>query len=132
MVSTSVIGAETPVVDSTRVVLTGPTLIAFYPAALPVADTSEETSTVMDDFSHHLSTARDSLRAIGFRIEMRPVDSVLVRQDGRVIAFTPPKDSADIGYYFAAPGRAPVIVYGVRTNLELVQRGRAFLESNPR
>jgi hypothetical protein len=118
--------------DSSRIVLAGPTLIAFYPAATAAGpDTSEEMSTVMDDFSHHLSTASDSLRAIGFRVEMRPVDSIFVSDAGRDIAFTPPKDSADVGYYFAAPGRAPVIMYGVRTNVDIVQRARAFLASNP-
>jgi hypothetical protein len=113
-------------------VLTGPTLIAFYPAT-PAAgpDTSEEMSTVMDDFSHHLSTATDSIRAIGFRIEMRPANSIAISHAGRENVVNLPKDSADVGYYFAAPGKAPVILYGVRTNMDLIQSARAFLAASP-
>ena len=123
------VGSETQVVDSTRIAINGPTLIAFYPA-IPPSDTSEETATVMDDFSHHLSTATDSLKAMGFRIEMRVVDSVFLAQEKRVVEFRPAKDSADIGYYFARPGKAPMILYGVRTNGDLVQTGRGFLSAN--
>lgn len=121
--------SEAQVLDSTRIIVNGPTLIAFYPLISP-ADTSEETATVMDDFSHHLSTATDSLTAMGFRIEMRVIDSVLTAQDNRSVDFKPLKDSADIGYYFARPGRSPVIVYGVRTNADLIQSGRAFLSAS--
>jgi len=124
------VASETQVFDSTRIVVNGPTLIAFYPA-IPPTDTSEETATVMDDFSHHLSSASDSLKAMGFRIEMRVVDSVHVAQDNRVVDFKPPNDSVDVGYYFARPGKNPLIVYGVRTNLDLIQSGRAFLSANP-
>jgi len=42
------VASETQVFDSTRIVVNGPTLIAFYPA-IPPTDTSEETATVMDD-----------------------------------------------------------------------------------
>ena len=126
----AVIETSSPAADSGRAVVASLTLIAFYPSS-PPADTDEELSTVLDDFSQHLSAARDSLRAMGFRIETQAVDSARVVQDTLGLTFQLPRDSADIGYYFAAPGRPPMIIYGVRTNTQIVQAAREFLPRTP-
>jgi len=118
-------------VDSGRTVLSGPTLIAFYPLGSPGEEPSEDLSEAMDDFSHHLSGARDSLLALGFRVEMQAVDSTRIVQDTLGVAFQLPKDSVDVGYYFAAPGGPPMIIYGVRTSTEIVQRARDFMSRKP-
>jgi len=114
-----------------RTVLSGPILIAFYPLGTPGEEPDEDLGESLDDFSHHLSAARDSLRALGFTIEMQPVDSTRIVQDTLGVAFQLPRDSVDIGYYFAAPGRPPMIVYGVRTSTEIVQRARDFMSGKP-
>ena len=97
----------------------------------PGEEPSEDLSAALDDFSQHLSAARDSLRAMGFRVEMQAVDSTRIVQDTLGVTFQIPKDSADIGYYFAAPGGPPMIVYGVRTSAEIVQRARDFVSRKP-
>src|SRR5687767_2638632 len=56
-------------IDSRRTALSGLTLIAFYPLGSPHEEASEDLSEALDDFSHHLSAAGDTLRALGFRVE---------------------------------------------------------------
>lgn len=127
----SVIGQSAEGVDTTRTVLSGLTLIAFYPLGSPGEEPSEDLSAALDDFSQHLSAARDSLSALGFRVETQPVDSTRIVQDTLGVAFQLPKDSADVGYYFAAPGGPPMIIYGVRTSTEIVERARDFVSRKP-
>src|SRR5687768_230532 len=124
-------GAPDAATAEGRTVLSGPTLIAFYPLGTPGEEPDEDLGESLDDFSHHLSAARDSLRALGFTIETQAVDSTRIVQDTLGVAFQLPGDSADIGYYFAAPGRPPMIVYGVRTSTEIVQRARDFMSGKP-
>jgi hypothetical protein len=97
----------------------------------PGEEAGEDLSAALDDFSHHLSAASDSLRALGFRVETQAVDSTRIVQDTLGVTFQLPKDSLDIGYYFAAPGGPPMIVYGVRTSTEIVQRAREFMSRKP-
>ena len=114
--------------DIEPVAVTGPTLVAFYPVIdSATADTSADLATVMDDFSFHLADAQDGLRRLGFQVDVRRVDSLVFAQDGRTVVFRPPADSADIGYYLAAPGKRPLIVYGVRTSLDLIDAARELL-----
>jgi hypothetical protein len=118
-------------VESGRTVLSGPALIAFYPLGMAGEEPSEDLSTALDDFSQHLSAAKPSLRALGFHVETQAVDSTRIVQDTLGFAFQLPRDSADIGYYFAAPGGPPMIVYGVRTSAEIVQKARDFMSRKP-
>ncbi len=122
-------GSET--VDPGRTRLSGLTLIAFYPLGSPGEEPGEDLAAVLDDFSQHLYAAQDSLRALGFRVETQAVDSTRIVQDTLGVAFQLPKDSADVGYYFAVPGGPPMIVYGVRTSTEIVQRARDFASRKP-
>jgi hypothetical protein len=97
----------------------------------PSEESEEDLSEALDDFSHHLSRARDSLLALGFRVETQAVDSTRIVQDTLGVAFQLPKDSLDVGYYFAAPGGPPMIIYGVRTSTEIVQGARDFKSRKP-
>lgn len=118
--------------DSNVVLINGPTLLAFYPAVTQAqVDTSEELTTVFDDFSYHLSTAADSLRALGVKVEERPVGQLRFIEAGEKRQFMPAKDSSDFGYLFLAPRRAMRVHYGVMTNTDLVQSAREYLESKP-
>jgi hypothetical protein len=121
-----------PRTDSGTVLVQGPTLVAFYPTATQAqVDSSEELATVFDDFSHHLSTAADSLRALGITITVRPAGLIQLLEGSRRREFIPASDSADVGYLFLAPGRAHRVHYGVMTNSELVDRAREYLTSTP-
>ena len=110
----------------------GPTLIAFYPNA-PQAqvDSSEELSTVLDDFSFHLSTARDSLAAQGFTTVERPGRLFTVVEGTQARTIAAALDSADVGYVFVAPGRRDRFYYGVMTNSDLIEMAHRFLSETP-
>jgi hypothetical protein len=111
----------------------GPTLIAFFPGVSQAkVDSSADLATVLDDFSYHLSTAMDSLRALGITVVQHPAGIIdLIEAHGRR-QFVPAKDSADVGYAFVAPGRRNQVYYGVMTNSDLITKARAFLRSADR
>ena len=115
--------------DSELVPLRGPTLIAFFPRVTQAqVDSSEDLATVLDDFAYHLSAARDSLLALGFVIVERPHGPLVVVEGSRSRDIIPATDSADVGYVFVAPGRREQVLYGVRTNTDLIEAARTFLQ----
>lgn len=119
--------ASTPVVrDSTWVVVDGPTLVAFY--VLPThADSAGEVDAALDDYGYYLAEADSSLRVLGFRVQVVPSRTIHLVAGRDTAVFTVPPDSADIGYYFVAPGRAPAVFYGVQVGDQLVAEARAYL-----
>ena len=130
--STSTATARTAAPDSMVVRVHGPTLISFYPTVTQAQiDSSEDLATVLDDFSYHLSTAQDSLRAMGFAIIDHPPGTIRIvdESSSRDIALAP--DSADVGFVFVAPGRRDRVMYGVMTGGELIDAGHKFLAAVP-
>ena len=94
------------------------------PATTTAAD--EELNALLDDFGWHLSAATVSLRARGYQVEVRFTDTLYFREGTRRWRFVPP-DTARIGYYLVAPGRAPDVLDQIHTDAELVERGTAYL-----
>ena len=124
--------ARSPVPDSMAVRVHGPTLISFYPTVTQAQiDSSEDLATVLDDFSYHLSTAQDSLRAMGFAIIDHPPSTIRIidASGSRDIALAP--DSADVGFVFIAPGRWERVMSGVMTGGDLIDAGHKFLAAAP-
>lgn len=118
--------------DSLLVAVDRPTLIAFYPAVTQAqVDSSEELATVFDDFSYHLSSAADSLRALGITIESRPLGEIRFVEASQHRQFLPAKDSAEFGYLFLAPGRAQRVYYSVMSDSDLVETAHEYLENRP-
>lgn len=116
------------IADSTAIRVRGPTLVPFFPVVTQAqVDSSDELSTVLDDFTYHLASARDSLTRLGFVIIDRPRGLVRIRDDNGSRDITPAADSAYVGYIFIAPGRRDHLAYGVMTNSELIDAARAFL-----
>jgi hypothetical protein len=125
-------GDSEPRLDSATVLVQGPMLVAFYPQVTQAqVDSSEELATVFDDFTYHLSTAADSLRALGITVVERPVGQIRLMEAGRRREFVPAKDSAYVGYVFASPGRADRVYYGVMTNSDLLDRAHEYLKGRP-
>lgn len=124
--------APSPVPDSMAVRVLGPTLISFYPTVTQAQiDSSEDLATVLDDFSYHLSTAQDSLRAMGFTIIDHPPGTIRIIDASGSRDIVPAPDSADVGFVFVAPGRRDRVMYGVTTGGELIDAGRKFLAAAP-
>lgn len=114
--------------DSTWVEVRGPTLVAFWPARAQAAlDSGGDDATALDDFGYHLASADSALRALGFRIVGVEGRRFHLVSGGWAAAFAVPADSADVGYYMIAPGRAPAVSYGVRTDDDLVATARQYL-----
>ena len=102
--------AATPILrstpDSSLVRVRGPTLIAFYPDATQAqVDSSEELTTVLDDFSYHLSSASDSLAAQGFTIVERSGRSFPIVEGQTASTSAAAGESACGGYGLRDPGR---------------------------
>ena len=118
--------------DSTWVDVVGPTLIAFYPAsATAEIDSSSDEATALDDFGYHLASAHDSLRALGFRIVSVGSRTLTVVNGGATTTFRVPRDSADLGFYYVAPGRDPVVYYGAQAEDALIDFAHAYLARPP-
>jgi hypothetical protein len=108
--------------------VTGPTLIAFYPpSASALIDAGDDQATALDDFGYHLASATDSLRALGVRVVSVGSRVLHVVDGARTTVFAVPRDSADLGYYLVAPGRAPVVYHGVRADVELLDAAHEYL-----
>jgi hypothetical protein len=114
--------------DSVWIDLKGPTLIGFYPIVTNAQiDADQDLATVLDDFSYHFGSASDSLAALGFTLTMRGGDTLWLRTTSDRWMVTRPRDSADVGYLLVDPERRQLVMYGVRTNLDLIESGMAFL-----
>ena len=123
--------ATTP--DTATVVVTGPTLVAFFPAntqARVDAD-SGDFATAADDFMYYLGNAQDSLTARGVKVEVRIADTLKFESTGHIWRWTPPRDSSEIGYYLTAPGRLPQVLYGVQVTEDLIDAAATHLGTGP-
>ena len=120
-------------VDSTAVVLRGPTLVAFSPSATQAQiDSSEALATILDDYSFHLSQAAESLRALGIVVNERTTGPVVVVDaSGNKRLLVPRRDSARIAYAFLAPRVRDTIYYGVMASTDLVAAAHVLLRTNP-
>ena len=118
--------------DSTWVEVGGPTLIAFVGPASTADSGNPDLAEALGDFSYHLGTASSNLRDLGFRVMVVESSRFFVVRGARVDTFTVPKDGADIGYYLVAPGRTPVVSYGVQTNGDLIDAARQYLQVKAR
>ena len=95
--------------------VSGPTVIAFFPAAGKSgnADTNESLS----DFQLYTASAQQLLRGEKVAFQVVYTRSFELVQDGRLVKFRPPK--AAPGYYFAMPGRRPRVEYGVMSDKDV-------------
>jgi hypothetical protein len=102
------------------VVVSGPTVIAFFPLVTPaVLNSDPDTNEALADFQFCANSVRKPLHNIGVAFEEIYGPSFRVQVGGTITTFRPGKLS--VGYYFAAPNRKPRIEYGVLTDVDLRQ-----------
>jgi hypothetical protein len=124
---TSPASAPAAEADSSWIVVTKPTIIAFHPLATNAQlEADEGLATALDDLAFHLGSAMDSLVARGFAVRYQPGDTVKLRSAAAPFAFVRQRDSADVGYVFADSLGRRAVVYGVRTHLDLIAYADAF------
>ena len=113
--------------DSAWITITGPTLIGFYPlVSNEQIEKDEGLATVLDDFSFHLGTAQDSLRAAGFTVHLLGGDTLWLRTGTDRSRVVRDRDSSTVGYLFADTLLRRVFVYGVRGGIDLVVYAHEF------
>ena len=113
--------------DSAWIDITGPTLIGFYPVVSnEQLEKDEGLATTLDDFSFHLGTAQDSLKAAGFTAQLRGGDTLWLRTGANRVRVVRAADSSTVGYLFADTLLRRVFVYGVRDNIDLVAYAHEF------
>lgn len=103
------------------------TLIGFYPVrSNEQLDADEDLATALDDFSYHLGTAMDSLRVRGVAVHLHGGDTLWLRTRDARWRWVRPADSADIGYVLVDSTRRQVVLFGVRTWIDLPAEVDAF------
>lgn len=116
--------------DSDWIAVVGPTLIGFYPiVSNDQLERDEDLATVLDDFAYHIGTAMDSLIANRFMVHYRGGDTIWLRTGSRQWRFVRDADSADVGYLFTEPGQQQLVLYGVRSYLDLIEDAHAFRQT---
>lgn len=113
--------------ESAWVSIAGPTLVAFYPIVSNDAlEADEGLSTALDDLSYHIGSAMDSLTEAGYSVAYRGGDTLWLRTRSARIRVVRAADSATVGYVFADTLGRLVTIYGVRSNIDLVEYAHAF------
>src|SRR5688500_5056632 len=108
------------VADSASVVVTGPTLVGFFPIRTnEQLERDSGLATALDDFAYHIGTAMDSLYAAGFTVHYRGGDTLWLRTTTDRWRFVRPTDSSDVGYVMTDSERNMASIYGVRGYVDL-------------
>lgn len=110
---------KTPVFEINR-----PTVIAFFPYNAKPDRKDSDTNEALSDFQLYAASAREPLQSRGIDLEKVYTREFRIVLDGRTTTFRPPK--AEVGYYFAEPGKKPRIEYGVMTDTDLLQVAKEY------
>jgi hypothetical protein len=104
----------------TVVVVSGPTVIAFFPLVTPAElNNDPDTNEALADFQFCAKTVRKPLHNMGVAFEEIYGPSFGVQVGARITTFRPGK--VHVGYFFVAPNRKPRIDCGVLTEVDLRQ-----------
>jgi len=113
--------------DSAWVPVVGLTLVAFYPVVSNDSlEKDADLATVLDDLSYHIGSAMDSLVAQGVTVHYRGGDTLWLRTGAGRARVVRMRDSSDVGYVFADTLGRRVVLYGLRSNLDLLEYTREF------
>ena len=116
--------------DSSRIVVTGPTLVVFFRGAYAVADSANDATEVLGDLQYHLGSARPAIDSLGVAIVERYGDYIDYEAGRTKDRFMPPADSG-VGYLFLHPDAAPLVRYGVMTDGEMIEAVRTQFGLGP-
>lgn len=107
--------------DEHVVLITGPTLIGFFPKVdQGDVDADQDLAEVLSDFQYHLGGAREHLQQKGVSVYELYASEIRIQEAGAVRTFTPDKGHGGLGFYLVSPGREPLVMYGVMTDVDLL------------
>jgi hypothetical protein len=96
-----------------------PTVIAFFPpfSADELAK-DFDLNAALDDFQFYANKAREPLLKAGVNMHEVYAHEFQIRLGKDIVTVHPKKPG--IGYYFVAPGKKPIVEYGVETDSDLL------------
>ena len=94
------------------------TVIAFYNPAPKNVEPDADSDESLSDFQLYAGSVRQPLGKLGIDLKVLYVRSFRLQFGGRNTEFRPRSDTA--GYYLIAPGKKPLIEYGVMTDADLL------------
>ncbi len=107
--------------DKQVVLITGPTLIGFFPkVSQGDVDADQDLAEVLSDFQYHLGGAREHLQKKGVSVYELYTSEIRIQEVGAVRTFVPDHGRVDLGFYLVSPGREPLVMYGVMTDVDLL------------
>lgn len=112
------------------VVVTGPTIIAFFPLMQAALQKDADTNEGLADFQLYAKQVHEPLKEAGIEFSEIYTHSFRVRIGQDASVFRPAKGNA--GYYLIAPGKKPRIEYGVMTDSDLLQVAREYFGTFPK
>ena len=115
-------GSASPASTDQQVVLiTGPTLIGFFPKVNQGdVDADQDLAEVLSDFQYHLGGAREHLQQKGVSVYELYAAEIRIQEIGAVRTFVPDIARGDLGFYLVSPGQEPLVMYGVMTDVDLL------------
>ena len=118
--------AAIPAASDTTLVVSGPTLVALFPAPTQEGqDTDDDFAAALDDFDFHLADASPVLRTAGVAVH-----DIRGRR-ARLVSGDPPRPLAGINadaprYILIEPGRGPYVLEGVQTDADLLRAAAVY------
>lgn len=105
-----------------------PSIIGFFPnVTKEQLRTDADLAELLDHFTFNMGIATDSLEARGFRVDMRPGDTLWLRTATARWRFVRDADSSLAGFYFVMPDGRHAVHYGTGVDISLVASATEFL-----
>jgi hypothetical protein len=116
-----------PQADTGVIVVGGPTVVGFFPAVTgPASDST--VSRIESEYSHQFARADSMLSVRGVAVHWRFVTDVRLAGPHGEHPTTLALDSQPWGYVLATPCREPQVLYGVRSDSEVVTAVGGYLD----
>ena len=93
------------------------TIIAFCPSSTKSDATDTDSNETLSDFEYYAERVKLPLNKAGVEFQVLHARSFRIHLASQTITFRP---KADVGYYLIAPGKKPLIEYGVMTDSDLM------------
>jgi hypothetical protein len=112
--------------DTGTVVAPGPLVVAGFPTTQAEVDADPDGGEAFSDFQFSLSGIAEGLRALGVRLAVRYVEPVQIRVGSRALSWPVPDDSGGVGYLLIAEECAPLMLWGVHTDEDLLDAAESY------
>lgn len=101
------------------------TIIAFCPPTTQPGVTDADASEALSDFQFYAERMKLPLNKAGIEFKVLHARSFRIRLGSETIDFHP---KTEIGYYLIAPGKKPLIEYGVMTDSDLLLVAKRYFD----